>query len=296
MRTGTKVLVGAVGVVVVGGVTFAVDLHRSVHPPEDRGVVELFVHGPDTVTKRAEIARVRKQERRVEACMAQAGFEYAPAVPGPWDVTVRRGPVEGSREFAERYGYGLWVPAADAAGISWTADRPASAAEQLLALSPEDREAYDLALLGPEGTGGCLAVGQGATGEAELDAVIDDARVFLAGLPDDAAFDALEAEWSACMAEYGEDFDSPSAARAAEAAQVAAFYSTQEVGADEAAAEPEVVAGSQAEIELALADLDCRERVDFDERYREISHRVQAEYAGRHRGAIDAVEAARASL
>lgn len=252
MRTGTKVLVGAVGVVVVGGVTFAVDLHRSVHPPEDRGVVELFVHGPDTVTKRAEIARVRKQERRVEACMAQAGFEYAPTVPGPWDVTVRRGPVEGSREFAERYG--------------------------------------------PEGTGGCLAVGQGATGEAELDAVIDDARVFLAGLPDDAAFDALEAEWSACMAEHGEDFDSPSAARAAVAAQVAAFYSTQEVGADEAAAEPEVVAGSQAEIELALADLDCRERVDFDERYREISHRVQAEYAGRHRGAIDAVEAARASL
>lgn len=127
--------------------------------------------------------------------------------------------------------------------------------------------------------------------EAYLKEVRDAALDFLAYLPTSSAFDELKAEWSACLRDAGLVEQSPFAAQMRISDESnAAWVGGEQPGAalrSERAAE---------EIAIAVADLDCREELDYDARHLAISHELQADYVRDHQADLDAVAAAAARV
>lgn len=101
------------------------------------------------------------REELIATCMAEHGFEYVPSLRptglGPvlaeGVYSEELGLVVGSREYAERYGYGTTTrPLGDpmSAYLAETAEWVDPDLAYLASMSPVERRAYDLALLGEQ--------------------------------------------------------------------------------------------------------------------------------------------------
>ncbi len=253
------------------------------------------------------LEQLRLRESRIAACMTELGFEYFPDVPAPDEVIESDGPAQGTREYVERYGYGVWTPVTDEAGaFQFDYEGSPEREEYLASMSPAESEAYYTAMYGPiteshpdgswSRSGGCMAVGYDGIGDQDeyLAQVRDDAIAFLTALPEDPAFAELDARWSACMAGEGMSFASPG--RAHESVYEGhdeALERAADAGIDHFTL-PEVPERAAEEKRVALLDFECRESLGYDRQHTLLAHELQERYVADHREDLDLLAAAQA--
>ena len=115
----------------------------------------------------------------------------------------------------------------------------------------------------------------------------------------DPEFAAINREWSSCMADAGHPgFDRPADA------QNSIFEASNELwgnlgddwdwsqGSPNSSNHPGFAALAEHEVELALADLDCRESVNLRDRQDAIQFAAEEQFINDHRAALDALLAA----
>lgn len=272
------------------------DAPPSQAPP---GPLETYLGYTDELDSPETIAaRITWRENLTAACMAEQGFDYTPVVPAVGDIELEDGPIPGTAEFVERYGYGIWTQPSSSGGYHWA--RGVDPNEALVeAMSDAAREAYVLALSGPvisesaDGSvmreGGCASTADEPTsGEVEyLVEVRREAMAFLETIDQDPRFAEVHAAWASCLADAGFADRSPGAARQRVEAE---FLEALVDGAPPA---PDVVsAGAAEERTLAIADLECRDTTDWSARHRALELEVQQEYVDAHLDDLEALVAA----
>lgn len=270
----------------------------------------------------------RTMENLVAACMSEQGFDYTPSGNSGISVSTTDGDeldVEwGSREFAEKYGYGIstdpWgMESAQSAADGAVAGDPNE--ELLASMSDTERAAFETALYGAPRedvarlsvgvvggedeydwrNAGCLGAAQHEVYSAEGPAE-DDAR-FAALQEEIAAFwqsaetaserVSLEAEFAACMADAG--FASVTSKQEAMQPILTAYQELLATGDGtrsgvDTTKLDEFRAG---EIEQAVADWTCADDIDYEARLSTSSHRLQQEFVDQHKPELEAwVEAA----
>jgi len=264
---------------------------------------EILGWGEAPSSEQDVVSQVMWRENLVAACMAEQGFEYWPQVPAVDDVVYGDGPVYGTREFAELYGYGIWeAPSTSGGGISFTLDGSANM-DYREAMGDAEREAYDLVLWGPvvdvsedgrvtQRRGGCSEAADSSAGSETgyLVGVREEGLAFLEALGADSRLAEVDTDWASCMADAGFTGTSPIAAEARVAAERVA--ADGDLGGQDVVPQETVDEKAAAERRLALADLDCREETDWAARHRAIEITLQQEYVDAHRTDLEALVAA----
>jgi len=273
---------------------------ESRHGPLDEFWFQIVgTHPDDTleVTQYQAIQNHRIQEEMIAACMAEQGFEYIPwfeAAP-QFRIAERDDdrPATDSREFAERYGFGLTTNPPDGfdAGVLvvWAGPSVDDDPNMVLraAMSPTEDAAWAEALWGSDDTIfgdeiGCFGSAYLAINpqlDPEFQALGAEIGTFrnsvLAGRFPELA--ALNAEWGQCMAEAGwQGYWDPLRVR--------------ELAYDELITNSDFADSSLAarEISIALANYDCRQQISFDARRQQIDFALQQDFVNRNRAELDA--------
>jgi hypothetical protein len=260
--------------------------------------------------------RFREQQRRVEdlvrECMAAEGFDYVPMDPPEMGAFPGEGLT--GREFAERYGYGMSTMFEESMEPSEAFEDPN--AEQLQAMTDEQRRAWDEALYGtpseqPPATegeegevvfegfgGGCQGESAEAVYGGEQDVFGELFSNYQEALEADPRWREAAETWRECMAAEGYDFSEPEDAFEAvneranelyESIDPLAGMSQAEIAAltpDELEAltsepmepDPELLAETtEFELAVAVADHDCAADI------RRATAEIGQEYLDTHR-------------
>jgi hypothetical protein len=106
----------------------------------------------------------------------------------------------------------------------------------------------------------------------------------------------LDAEWATCMEDAGHGgHASPMEAQNSVYDEMNKIYEDMEMSAEPTApVEPDQAAMdalAEREVELALADLDCREATDYRDRHTEITAEVEQQFIDDHKAELDAMVA-----
>ena len=258
-------------------------------------------------------------EELVAECMQEQGFEYTPQTPS--DTFVSGSDVEyepDERDWVAQYGYGAVnspyneEPMPEEEYVDPNADYVES-------LSESEQQAFYEALSGPvpdeDGLGedgsyeydwttaGCQGAAQHEVGGEDLSQsdefkplfeAIDQLYTGMASWPGMAE---LDGDWATCMdaAGHGGHATQMDAQNSVydELNEIYESVSTSEDGMpigepDQAALD----ALAEREVELALADLDCREEVDYRDRSAEITREAEQQFVDDHQAELDALVAA----
>lgn len=281
-------------------------------------------------------AQNREVEELVATCMQEQGFDYTPNTAN--STTVGTSPeldVEwGTREFAEKYGYGI---STDPYG---TADDPVDDGSEYVdpnqeyveSMSESEATAYNEALWGPsveyvEGEeteydwtqGGCYGAAQheifeGGAVADEFSALSDEVNALWETIEADPRMAELKAKWASCMADAGFDgmtdmntaqeplYDEWNALQGWEDPEYQAQMETWDWEAEPEgppAPEPDpaaLAAFTDKEIAMATADFTCQEEIDYVKAATAVNHEVQQEFVDTHRDELEAwAEAATAA-
>jgi hypothetical protein len=308
----------AVAALLAAGCAGEVSSATDVPPGPVEALFEAAWAQPPEGDVTADVVRV---EQLIAQCMADAGFAYTP-VDQPEAVTApptAPGPARGTREYAERYGYGVTSTAAvaePAPAEPWVDPN----ADYVRAMRPAEQEEYWAALQGDQAAAaddgewqydwraaGCQGWAQNEVYGTDDDALADQFAALQAELADvrlaaaaDPRVAELDAAWAACMAVAGY----PGLARVgdAEAAvrdeltalrtQAWSALPAEPTQADVAAVEQSAqdaadrLAGS--EIATALADLTCRDDVAYAVELQGITSEYQQRFYQAHRVELEA--------
>ncbi len=222
--------------------------------------------GGDEVTQ-----RLVAQDEEIAECMSAAGFEYTPK-PAAYFEAERAAYVTqpDSREWVAVNGYGL-----STLGVT---DYPDPNADYVASLSEAESQAYHLALWGTQnsvagGTTGCSGSGDSASQPLSLSeryAPLVEALERLYGDTIPSTDDAVsaEADWSGCMAGAGY----PGLATRSDAQALATEVEASSPSGPRAAGTAVDAAKLAHEVEVALADFDCRAETQYDKRLRAVTH------------------------
>lgn len=242
--------------------------------------------GTATQERRREAAAV--VENALAQCMHEQGFEY---VPTP-RVAEQELPAEDARDFAARWGYGI--------STATTAPR----ITELPPMSPAEEEAYLAALHGERATdterdpaagpgdGGCWEAANAARGrepgEAAATALLAaELEVLEMSISVDLRVADQNAAWSDCMADGGFDIDGP---EDAPQAAITAGQAIEATATDPATSQ--VLSEIQdLERQIAVADLDCQDEVDFADTMRAVRAEHEAAFVEQHGPEIEALVA-----
>ncbi|WP_166868496.1 hypothetical protein [Salinibacterium sp. ZJ70] len=240
----------------------------------------------------------------VATCMQKQGFEYVPNV-GEGFVEVR--PEDwrpDDRSWVSEYGYGIVkVPGG---GDEHLASEPAvdPNADYLASLSESERAAYDDVLYGAlqvdpgdwqSDDAGCFGWAQRQLGTAptfdlwetaEWQALLEKTGELNRSVNEHPSIREVHDDWSACMADAGLVFERPADASEPIYEALDEYHASH---SDPSSTDPELAAIAEREVELALADLDCRESTDFADRVRPIRYELEAAFVAEHQDEIDAV-------
>lgn len=267
-------------------------------------------------------------EELAAQCMAEEGFTYAPVNPdgGPEMVEPQWDAEPDTREWAELYGYGLSTDAFqwDAQYRAWWDDGgpdqdPDPNAEYVSGMSASEQQAYAIALWGepsadnPEPdweTGGCQGwarhqveqemAGQDTWRGAAGFEILSDAngQVWDSTFAD-PRFAELDNRWASCIADAGyPDFSRPEEAanwvlNQVNEAQPDPGLTADSTSADRHAAWDRIDARMAeirpAEIELAVADFDCKVEIAYPHTLIEISAEYEQEIYDANRADFEAL-------
>lgn len=244
-------------------------------------------------------------EELIAACMNDQGFEYVPHPPTPlgFDFSKLASAELDDPEWVERYGYGI-VNGPDAEDVTIAPDPN----EAILATMPQSEvNAYYVALSGGSGAynadgdylpekGGC----QGAA-QIELDSrdplagdefrpLRDAVTDFYTALPMTAEIAELDARWAECMDASGFGPFAIQLDALAEINVELVTLANEEGGA--ASDDPAVEALGAREIELALADLACREETNYRASHAAVRETLEERFVEDHLADLEAFKAA----
>lgn len=256
-----------------------------------------------------------KVEELVAACMAEEGFEYIPV-----DQSQNGGIVfDGeewdpeSREWVEQYGYGaINYPGRDTQpdpGTEWVDPNQ----DYVESLSDSERNAYYEVLHGPQPTEEELnddgsweydPENAGCYGSAQLDVqgtdpfssdehkpLMDALNEFYTDLQNAPALSDLNAAWSTCMTAAGySGFTAQFDAQNSVYEELNQYWET--MTGEFVEDDPELLAIGEREIELALADLDCREETDYRQESLRIQFDLERAFIEEHKAELEALKAA----
>lgn len=300
-------------------------------PPLEQFLAEVGGYGmsPEVFEEQREQQHAEIQDL-IAACMSEAGFEYAPYpyVPQPASHRTTLDGITDDQddpEWVSQYGYGIvHTPERpmDQSPEEYEAARAASYrdnAPDLSGLSPAQQQAYRDAL---HSEGGCAQEAEMAVRGPDfaLDpayaSFYDAVTAFYDGWPDWEGIDELKAAWAACMTAN----DQPGLTEQAAATQrIATEYRDLWVEANPgyedsrilgvpAGQEPDPSARFEIDLSappmsaleelaerervLALADLACREEIDYNATMDAIQFRAETQFLEDHRAAADALRAA----
>ncbi|WP_156760345.1 hypothetical protein [Microbacterium karelineae] len=265
--------------------------------------------------------QTRLVEEAVAACMQEQGFEYTPNVSGG-GVVISSDDEEWNpddREWVAQYGYGAvnW-PGRDAQ-MEEPIDEEEyvdANADYVESLSPSEQEAYSETLNGPmppeeamedpdfdweSWDMGCYGDASdevyGADAELyesdEFAPLMDAMEQLYTDMENDPEFAEIDAAWSSCMADAGHaGFTTRDEAQTSIYDEIDAFWNDFDYeGAGEDASpedDPAYQEIGEREIELALADLDCREESDYDETRLKVQFDLEEQFIADHEAELEA--------
>lgn len=267
----------------------------------------------------------REREDLVAQCMSEEGFEYTPNVQNvSFSMGTETDWNPDSRDWVAQYGYGMVnYPGRDDQPEVTEDEYVDANADYVASLSESEQTAFYEALNGPmpddadmpaEGemvewdwsTAGCWGwadheMNGDYTETAEMhQPLIDSMNTLYEDMLSSPELTGADAEWSACMADAGHPgFSAQLDAQesisekmnAAYEATSATIGATAEAVDPGAMVEPDMDALGEEEIELALADLDCREKTDYRDTMESVQFELEQQFIDDHKAELEAFRA-----
>ena len=272
-------------------------------------------------------AQQMRVEETVAGCMAEQGFEYTPVDYSQASFTMTPDDLDvewGSREFAEKYGYGATTDPwgnEDALAAPSGEEFVDPNQDYVMSMSETEQAAYNSALYGdqsyPEGEdveweykweeAGCQGRAQHEVYETApgLDdetyqALMDEMNTMWEGIMSDPRIAELNAAWATCMAEAGHPgfatvddaqnsiYDQLNTVWETAYADMPPDSSEEDWAAIQTRVDELMAQITPIEIELAVADFDCRADVDYDKVQREVNADAQQQFYDAHRDELEA--------
>jgi hypothetical protein len=248
-----------------------------------------------------------KTEELVAECMQKEGFEYVPNTDNSMMVSTRDDWKPDDREWVSQYGYGVvnWPGREEGGEVEDEYVDPN--ADYVAALSEAELTSYNEALYGPmienpdpdaEWTwedGGCYGWAQHELGDdstelwssEEAEAFFEVYGKFTENMEGDPRMVEVNTAWTSCMADagysgYSKQFDAQDSIYT----EVSAVYENQTEWTED---DPALAVIGEKEIELALADLDCREKTDYTKRSRSVQFELEEQFLVEHKSELDAL-------
>jgi hypothetical protein len=262
----------------------------------------------------------RQQEELVAQCMQDEGFEYTPAT-DTGAVYSSGGDDEwkpDDREWVAQYGYGAVKspfteePPPEEEYVDPNGDYVASLSESeqmafyeaLHGPQPSEEEMaeggefeYDWTTAGCQGAAQHEVAGEDPSQSEEFKPLFEAIEELYSDTASWPGMSELDAEWAACMEDGGQGgHANPMEAQTSVYDEMNTFWEDVDMSAEPTAPpEPDQAAMdalAEREVELALADLDCREETDYRDRNAEIVREVEQEFIDDHKSELDAMIAA----
>ncbi|GAB7191453.1 hypothetical protein NUM3379_21600 [Kineococcus sp. NUM-3379] len=262
--------------------------------------------------KRAD-EQIERSNELIAQCMKEQGFEYTSDAPVGESAASEEEWDPESREFVAQYGYGaVNQPGGDGAGAAAEDADPNAA--YVASLSESERAAYEEALAGRQPTedemaalesgeqtwdwtqGGCSGkayheiTGDDPLQSDEHKGLNDAITKFFEEQSTWPELAELNSAWSTCMTEAGHPgFTTQTDAQAS-------IYDKQSTLRESAGPDGEpdpaaLDALAEEEVELALVDLDCREKTDFRSKFDDVNFEKQQQFVDDHKAELEAVKA-----
>lgn len=264
------------------------------------------------------IEQSEKTEELVAECMTEEGFEYTPQPQSTGYMSTSDDYKPDSRDWVAQYGYGaVNYPGRDEAmdpDEEWVDVN----ADYVESLSEGEMAAYYEALHGPQPTeeemsdpnfeweydrenAGCYGSAQqemqGNQGEDpyaadEHKSVVEAMDKLYADMESSPEVMELDAAWSECMADGGypgftKQFDAQNSIYEEQNKYYESLGEGEGIEDDPALEEI-----GEKEIELALVDLDCREKIDYRKKYAEVTYALEEQFIEDHKAELEAFRAA----
>ncbi len=254
----------------------------------------------------------REREELVAQCMTEEGFEYLPVTQNGGVFMSGDEWKPDDREWVAQYGYGMVnFPGRDAP--TQPENEYVDPNEDYVAsLSDSEREAYYEALHGPQPTeeelgedgsyeynwetAGCYGwasheiEGDNPATSDEYKPLMDSINEFYTQMESAPEFAEIDAAWAACMADAGHSgFAKQSDAQNSVNDELNEYYENQTEWVEDDPALDEL---AEKEIELALVDLDCREKVDYRAKRTAVTFELEEQFIADNKTELDALKAA----
>ena len=261
------------------------------------------------------VAQQKKVEELVAICMAEEGFDYKPVDQSQYSFTSTSDEEDrDTEEWVAEHGYGSFqTPEEQEEMNAQTEDYVDPNSEYVMALSPSEQTAYYEVLQGPQlsqeeyeameesgeameyswETSGCYGKaqhevsGDDVTQSDKYKPLMDELNKIYEKQQIDPAVVKVNAEWASCMADAGyADFKTKQEAMDSVYAESNAYW---EGGATEEPDEATQAKWRENEIDVALADFKCAEKVDYQKRTLEAQYALENQFIDDHKTELDAM-------
>jgi len=256
----------------------------------------------------------KKSEEAVAQCMKDQGFEYTPNIQ---QVNFSAGGDDmwkpDDREWVSQYGYGM--------AKNPMSEQPTDQTEYvdpnqpyIDSLSATEQSAYWEALYGPQPTeeqlgedgsyeydwtkAGCQGKAQHESNsdpmQDEQFASLNDAiNSFYTDMATNPGFTEINQKWASCMADAGHPgFSQQVDAQQSVSEKLSAYYESSAGVEGPQQDDPELKKLSDEEIQIALADLDCREKTGYTEAQQKVQFDLERQFIADHKAELEALKAA----
>ena len=254
-----------------------------------------------------------EREELVAECMSEEGFEYIPNTGGS---SMSFGTDDAwkpdDREWVAQYGYGMinspmseepptdqeeWVdpnqdyvmslPESEQTAFYETLHGPPMPEDQM---NEDGSYEYDWEQAGCYGWAQHEVEQKNPAMADEFEPLMKAMEEFWTKTQESNAFDEINAAWSSCMADAGHPgYDAQVDAQMEFNEELNAYYENQAEWVED---DPELAEIGEREIEVALADLDCREETDYRKVQLDIQFALEEEFIADHKADLDALKAA----
>lgn len=271
----------------------------------------------------------REREEMVAQCMTDEGFEYTPNVQDAsfmmsggedWDPD--------SREWVSQYGYGqINYPGREEMESGDVGEYVDNNADYVESLSESEQQAFYEALHGPMPdeedmpmedesmeydweTAGCSGwaqhelLGEDPFMSDEHKPLMDDMNKLYETMMDSPELADIDAAWASCMADSGHPgFTTQFDAQNSIGEEMNALYEESSgSGLDGSETDPDeaLMAGpdeaqmaelGEKEIELALVDLECREKTGYQDAFQKVNNELEQQFIDDHEAQLEAFKA-----